>query len=63
VKQTGLTITVTRPDARTRVETVLSHGKPVNERTYRISADGLSLETAVRDPESGEVFRITSHRK
>lgn len=54
---------VARPDERTRVETILKGGKPVTERTYRLSADGQSLETSVKDLASGKVFRITSHRK
>ena len=59
----GYTVTVARPDDRTRVETILLAGKPVNERTYRLSADGQSMETTVRDPATGRRFRATSHRK
>lgn len=51
------------PDARTRVETILLKGKPVVERTYRISEDGQSLLTAVREPGNDNVFSTTSHRK
>ncbi len=57
------TVTVSKPDERTRVETIRLNGKPVVERTFRLSPDGQTMETAARDPASGEVFRITSHRK
>jgi hypothetical protein len=54
---------VRAPDARTRIETIYLEDKPVVERTYRLSADGQSMETTVRDPEDGSRFSTTSHRK
>ncbi|HEX3423866.1 MAG TPA: hypothetical protein VHS33_10770 [Sphingomicrobium sp.] len=54
---------VRAPDPRTRVETILLNGKPVVERTYRLSFDGKSMVTTVRDPKSGHVYSITSHRR
>jgi hypothetical protein len=59
----GLSATVRKPDDRTIIETVLVDGKPTTERTYRLSADGRSMETAVKNLANGEVFRITSHRR
>lgn len=55
--------TVRAPDSRTRIETILLHGKPLVERTYKLSADGKSMVTTVRNPEDGSVFSTTSHRK
>ncbi len=54
---------VRAPDARTRIETLLLDGKPLVERTYKLSADGKSMETTVRDPNDGSTFSATSHRK
>lgn len=54
---------VRAPDPRTRIETVLRNGKPVEETTYRLSADGRSLVTTVRNPKSGSSFTTTAHRK
>jgi hypothetical protein len=54
---------VRAPDARTRVETLLLNGKPVVERTYRLSADGTFMVTTVRDPKDGSEYSATSHRK
>jgi hypothetical protein len=54
--------TVRAPDARTRVETVLLKGKPVEVTTYRLSADGKSLVTAVGTPKSDSPFTATAHR-
>lgn len=54
---------VTAPDARTRVEVVSLNGKAIVERTYRISADGRSLITTVRDHADNSIYRSTSHRK
>jgi hypothetical protein len=54
---------VRAPDARTRVETILLNDRLVLERTYSLSADGNSMETAVHDPTDGHIFRTTSHRK
>lgn len=54
---------VRAPDARTRIETISLNGKPLVERTYRISTDGKSLVTIVRDPSDGSVFTTTSHRR
>jgi hypothetical protein len=54
---------VRAPDARTRVETVLLKGKPVVERTYRLSEDGKSMVTEVREPGDNNVFSTTSRRK
>ena len=53
---------VRAPEARTRVETLLRDGKPVEETTYRLSADGKSLVTTVRDLKGGSTFTTTSHR-
>jgi hypothetical protein len=58
----GLSAMVRKPDDRTIIETVLVQGKPTTERTYRLSTDGRSMETAVKNLVNGEVFRITSHR-
>lgn len=55
-------ITVSAPDAHTRIETLLLNGKPVQETTYRLSADGKSLVSSVRDAKDGSVFTTTSHR-
>ncbi len=55
--------TIRAPDARTRVESILRDGKLVIVRTYSLSADGKSMETAVRDPMDGHIFRTTSYRK
>ena len=54
---------VRAPDARTRVETILLMGKPLVERTYRLSRNGKSMMTTVRDPAGGSVFSTISHRK
>ena len=54
---------VRAPDARTRIETVLLRGKPVVERTYRLSDDGESMVTEVRERGDNNVFSTTSHRK
>jgi hypothetical protein len=54
---------VRAPDARTRIETISLDGKPLVERTYRLSADGESMVTTVRDPEDGSTFTTTSHRR
>jgi hypothetical protein len=53
---------VSAPDVRTRVETLLLNGKAVRTITYRLSADGKSMVTTVRDPKDGSVFTTTSHR-
>lgn len=58
-----VTATVSAPDPLTRVETVYIAGTAVTERTYRLSADGTTLETHVRDPATGEVFRSVSRRR
>jgi hypothetical protein len=50
------------PDARTRIETILLNGKPLVERTYRLSADRKSMVTTVRDPKEAAEFSTTSHR-
>jgi hypothetical protein len=57
------TATVRAKDPHTRVETILLKGTPLVERTYRVSADGKSMTTTVRDPKDGSVFTITSHRR
>ena len=54
---------VRAPDDRTRIETILQNDKPVIERTYRLSANGKSMVTTVRDPKDGYLFRTTSRRK
>ena len=54
---------VRAPDDRTRIETILQNDKPVIERTYRLSANGKSMVTTVRDPKDGHLFRTTSRRK
>lgn len=54
---------VRAPDARTRIETILLKGKPVAERSYKLSEDGKSLVTTVRDPQDGSSFSTTSHQK
>jgi len=54
---------VRAPDALTRVETISLNGKPLAERTYKLSADGKSMETVVRDPKDGSIFRTMSRRK
>lgn len=54
---------VRAPNARTRVETILLKQQPVVERTYRVSADGRSMTTSVRDPKDGQTFTTVSHRK
>jgi hypothetical protein len=51
------------PDAHTRTESILLNGKVVVERTFTLAPDGGSMETAVRDPSDGQVFRTISHRK
>lgn len=56
------TASVTAPDPRTRVETLLLNGKSVQQTTYRLSADGKSLVTSVRSPRDGSEFTTTSHR-
>jgi hypothetical protein len=53
---------IAAPGPRTRVETLLMDGKPVEETTYRLSADGKSLVSSVRNPRDGSVFTTTSHR-
>ena len=53
---------VSAPDARTRVETLLLNGKTVRTITYRLSADGKSMATTVRDSKDGSLFTTTSHR-
>jgi hypothetical protein len=54
---------VRAPDARTRIETILLNEKPLVERTYRLSADGKSMVTTVRNLEDGAVFSTISRRK
>jgi hypothetical protein len=54
---------VRAPNERTRIETILLNGKPLVERTYKLSADGKSMVTTVRDPNDGSTFSATSHRK
>lgn len=54
---------VTAPDPRTRVEMLLIKRKPVQETTYRLSPDGKSLVSSVRNPEDGSIFTTTSHRQ
>lgn len=54
---------VRAPNARSRIETISRDKKPLVERTYRLSTDGKSLVTIVRDPGDGSVFSTTSHRK
>ena len=58
-----LVATVQACDVRTRVETVRLGNKPVVERTYKLSNDGESMQTTVRDPSDGSVFTTTAHRK
>lgn len=59
----GLSAQVRKPDDRTIVETVLVEGKPTTERTYRLSPDGRSMTTVVRNLANNQVFEITSHRQ
>jgi hypothetical protein len=54
---------VRAPDVRTRIETISLRGKPLVERTYRLSADGKSLATITRDPADGSTFSTISHRR
>ncbi len=56
-------VKVSRPDTRTRVETILKNGKPVVERTYKLSEDGQSMRETVNDISAGEVFKSIAYRK
>jgi hypothetical protein len=55
--------TVRAPDAHTRIETILLNGKPLVERTYKLSADGETMTTTARNPEDGSAYIATSHRE
>lgn len=55
--------TVRAPDAMTRIETILLNGKPLVERSYRLSEDGKTMTTTVRNPADNSVFQTTSRRK
>jgi hypothetical protein len=59
----GYQVEVGRPDPNTRTETILLAGKPLTERTFRLSPDGQAMETTVKDLAGGGVFRATSHRR
>lgn len=56
-------VSVKRIDARTVEETRTEAGKVTLVRTYVAAADGASLETVTKNPQTGSVFRITSHHK
>ena len=54
---------VRAPDMHTRIETILLNGRPLVERTYKLSADGESMTTTARDPQDGSAYVATSHRQ
>lgn len=56
-------VQVKRVDARTVKETRTEEGKVTLVRTYAVTPDGGALETVARNPQTGSVFRITSHHK
>jgi hypothetical protein len=59
----NIRVKVSRPDTRTRVETILKSGKAIVERTYKLSEDGRSMRETVNDISAGEVFKSIAYRK